>query len=264
MAKTAEELKELGNKAFGSKDYETAIKHYSDAIRLDPKNHVFFSNRSASYASLQQNEMAANDAKECIRLDPTFVKGYYRLVTALIALKEYDQAASTIKQGLAVDPENSQLTKQQRMVQQLKRSHESTMKKRQQQQQQQQDGIAMGNTGGPISSEMQELMTQFTQHKREFETEKVNATKLQREVKVAELTRQDLEPLPVDHNCYRSVGKMFLRQSKQDVMDYLGTGIATLTKKQEESQKKIQYLERKLLSQQQNIEELRKEVTANE
>ena len=53
---TAVELKALGNKAFVAKDYQTAIKHFSDAIELDPTNHVLFSNRSACFASLRQLE----------------------------------------------------------------------------------------------------------------------------------------------------------------------------------------------------------------
>ena len=35
----------LGNAAFANQEFETAIQHYTDAIRADPKNHVFFSNR---------------------------------------------------------------------------------------------------------------------------------------------------------------------------------------------------------------------------
>jgi tetratricopeptide (TPR) repeat protein len=38
-------LHRLGNKAFGEKQYDEAIKLYSDAIKLDPSQHVFFSNR---------------------------------------------------------------------------------------------------------------------------------------------------------------------------------------------------------------------------
>jgi len=35
----------LGNKSFAEKDFKAAIDHYTKAIQLDPKNHVFFSNR---------------------------------------------------------------------------------------------------------------------------------------------------------------------------------------------------------------------------
>lgn len=41
--------KEKGNKAFAAKNYDLAIKSYTDAISIDPSNHVYFSNRSAAY-----------------------------------------------------------------------------------------------------------------------------------------------------------------------------------------------------------------------
>lgn len=37
--------KALGNAAFQAGDYEASIKHFSDGINDDPKNHILLSNR---------------------------------------------------------------------------------------------------------------------------------------------------------------------------------------------------------------------------
>jgi tetratricopeptide (TPR) repeat protein len=43
----AEAAKERGNDAFKAKDYESALQHYSEAIKLDNTNGTFYSNRCA-------------------------------------------------------------------------------------------------------------------------------------------------------------------------------------------------------------------------
>ena len=50
MASLAAQAKERGNKAFGDGNFREAIRQYTEAIKYEPKNHVFFSNRSAAYA----------------------------------------------------------------------------------------------------------------------------------------------------------------------------------------------------------------------
>jgi tetratricopeptide (TPR) repeat protein len=42
-------FKELGAKAFTAKDYDAAIKHFTEAIKENPQDHTLYSNRSASY-----------------------------------------------------------------------------------------------------------------------------------------------------------------------------------------------------------------------
>jgi hypothetical protein len=51
-----------------------AIKEFTTAIENDPTDHVFFSNRSASYASLKQYEEALKDAEKCVELKGDWAK----------------------------------------------------------------------------------------------------------------------------------------------------------------------------------------------
>ena len=71
---SVEELKQQGNKAFSSGNYQDAIGFFSKAIDLDPSNHVLFSNRSAAYSSLRDYEKALQDADKAINISPNWAK----------------------------------------------------------------------------------------------------------------------------------------------------------------------------------------------
>ena len=74
-AAQAEAKKALGNRAHAKKDYSAAVEHFSEAIELDPSNHVLYSNRSACLAELGRLVDAKADGERCVAIDPTFVKG---------------------------------------------------------------------------------------------------------------------------------------------------------------------------------------------
>ncbi|XP_022719467.1 hsp70-Hsp90 organizing protein 3-like [Durio zibethinus] len=105
----ADEAKAKGNAAFSSGDFNTAIKHFTEAINLSPTNHVLYSNRSAAYASLLQYDAALSDAKKTVDLKPDWSKGYSRLGAAHLGLHQYQDAISAYKKGLEIDPNNEAL-----------------------------------------------------------------------------------------------------------------------------------------------------------
>lgn len=105
----ADALKAQGNKAFQAGQFEEAIKHFTDAINLDPSNHVLYSNRSASHASLSQYDDALQDAEKVVELKPDWGKGYSRLGAAHHGLQQLDEAVSAYEKGLTYDPQNAAL-----------------------------------------------------------------------------------------------------------------------------------------------------------
>ena len=107
----ADAKKDEGNAAFKEKRYGEALACYSEAIVLDPKNHVLFSNRSACHASLANWQAAVDDAEECIRLNSSFSKGFFRLASAQLGLKLPAAAESTARQGLDLDKDNKALVR---------------------------------------------------------------------------------------------------------------------------------------------------------
>lgn len=253
------EFKEKGNVAFTAKKYDEAIECYTKAIQLDDKNHVFFSNRSASYAGKKKWIEAIEDAKTCIKLEPSFIKGYYRLATAQIEQNELDAATATIKQGLNIDPDNLQLAKLMRMIKSKKASAKAAASA----------SAAttaasaaarMSSSGrdSSLSKELIDLQNQLRGSMRDFNVVNANIGKSQKELKMNEITVSELEKLPKDSDSkmYRGIGKMFMLCSQDDVYEHLEYEMAEDKKKITDMTQKKEYLDRRMKSQQQNIREL--------
>jgi tetratricopeptide (TPR) repeat protein len=102
-------LKAEGNAAFSAKRFEEAATKYTEALAHNPFDHVFYSNRSACYAELDEGAKALRDADLCIKLNKEFAKGYSRRSAALYQLGRYVEAEAAAKAGLLVDPSSSAL-----------------------------------------------------------------------------------------------------------------------------------------------------------
>jgi len=107
----AVEVKNKGNAAFQANNFTDAIKFYSEAIQLDPTDHTFFTNRSASYAGLNDHKKALDDANEAIKLNKNWMKGHYRRGAALFALGQIDDAYSAFKRAQELDSANPDIPK---------------------------------------------------------------------------------------------------------------------------------------------------------
>jgi tetratricopeptide (TPR) repeat protein len=92
-------LKDQGNELFQAGKTQEAIVIYSQAIDLDPDNHVFYSNRCAAYMKSDSKSKALHDAEKCVTLAPAWSKGYIRLGAAQQSLKRFDAAVDTFKRG---------------------------------------------------------------------------------------------------------------------------------------------------------------------
>jgi import receptor subunit TOM70 len=75
------EAKAIGNKYFTSKRYQKALELYSQAIKLhaDP---IYYSNRAACHASLNDYEAVVDDCNKALELDRGYVKALTRRARA--------------------------------------------------------------------------------------------------------------------------------------------------------------------------------------
>lgn len=108
---TADELKALGNKAIAEKNFDEAIDKFTQAIALDPSNHILYSNRSAAYASKKDWDNALKDAEKTTEIKPDWPKGWGRKGTALFGKGDLLGANDAYEQGLKIDPNNAGMKK---------------------------------------------------------------------------------------------------------------------------------------------------------
>lgn len=135
----AEAKKNEGNKAYQAKNYGKSLLLYTEAIKLQPNNHILYSNRSSCHLLLREPKKALEDAEKCIELNPSFAKGFYRkgtlhipcrksaitfshhipLAQALRQLSRFDEALEAIEAALKLAPNDPTLQAEQRELQTL-------------------------------------------------------------------------------------------------------------------------------------------------
>ncbi|KAJ5730938.1 Heat shock chaperonin-binding [Penicillium malachiteum] len=104
----ADALKAEGNKAFSAKDYPTAIEKFTQAIEIEPENHILFSNRSAVYSAQAEYQKALDDAEKAITIKPDWSKGHARKGAAYKGLGDLLAAHDAYEEALKIEPENAQ------------------------------------------------------------------------------------------------------------------------------------------------------------
>lgn len=105
----ANALKAEGNKAIAEKNFDLAIEKFTQAIELDPSNHVLYSNRSAAHASKKDYENALADAEKVVEIKPDWPKGWSRKGTAAHGLGDLVKASDAYEEGLKLAPEDAGL-----------------------------------------------------------------------------------------------------------------------------------------------------------
>lgn len=81
---------------------------FTQAIAIEPQNHILYSNRSAAYASKKDYDNALKDADKVIEIKPDWAKGWGRKGAACHGLGDLLGAHDAYEEGLKLDPTNAQ------------------------------------------------------------------------------------------------------------------------------------------------------------
>lgn len=76
----SEHLKNEGNRLMKEEKYAEAIKMYTQAINIDPRNPIFYCNRAAAWTRQGDYDKSISDANLSLRYNPRYSKAYVRQV----------------------------------------------------------------------------------------------------------------------------------------------------------------------------------------
>ncbi|XP_075004346.1 tetratricopeptide repeat protein 31 isoform X3 [Calonectris borealis] len=96
-----------GNEAAQKGRYAEAVQAFTEAVKLNPREHRLFGNRSYCYEKLRCYEEALRDAQVSLGLQPGWPKGFFRKGKALRGLERYAEAARTFEELLRLDGANA-------------------------------------------------------------------------------------------------------------------------------------------------------------
>lgn len=108
MSKQAEKYKNDGNEEFKKGNHAKAIEYYTYATEVDPKNPVYFTNRSMCYYKMKEWQKSLRDAEKAIGLNSSWVKGYYRAGMAQIELGLLKEAHANLLRASELEPSTPQ------------------------------------------------------------------------------------------------------------------------------------------------------------
>ena len=83
---------------------DRAIADYTEAIRLDPKYAIAYSNRGLAYRDKGEHDRAIADYTEAIRLDPKYANAYNNRGLAYWRKGENDRAIADYTEAIRLDP----------------------------------------------------------------------------------------------------------------------------------------------------------------
>lgn len=86
-------------------DTDRAIQDYDQAVKLDPKNAIWFINRGAAYDFKGQHDRAIEDYDQAIKLNPKQIVAFLNRGIAYNSKGEHDRAIQDYDEAIRLSPE---------------------------------------------------------------------------------------------------------------------------------------------------------------
>ncbi|XP_034515290.1 tetratricopeptide repeat protein 31 isoform X8 [Ailuropoda melanoleuca] len=96
----SQELATLGTSFAQNGFYHKAVVLFTQALKLNPRDHRLFGNRSFCHERLGQPMWALADAQVALTLRPGWPRGLFRLGKALMGLQRFEEAAAVFQETL--------------------------------------------------------------------------------------------------------------------------------------------------------------------
>jgi tetratricopeptide (TPR) repeat protein len=95
----------LGVISISEQDYQRAVKLIDKAIKINPHQAPFYSNRGLALHELKQFEKAVTSYDRAITLNPSYFTAYSNRGLALHELKQYEKAVASYDRAIAIKPD---------------------------------------------------------------------------------------------------------------------------------------------------------------
>jgi len=94
----------LGNVYFARNDFDTALKYYFIARKIDPDNPGVYNNIGIIFMKKKYYDLAKSEFIQAIEMNDTFLDPYFSLCSLYIERNELAKAEIMMKKVMAIDP----------------------------------------------------------------------------------------------------------------------------------------------------------------
>ncbi|XP_035011297.1 tetratricopeptide repeat protein 12 isoform X2 [Hippoglossus stenolepis] len=110
--KKATALKDKGNEAYAQKDYESAVKYYSDGLAELRDMQQLYTNRAQAYIKLGKYKEAISDCEWALKCNERCIKAFVHMGRAYLELKNYNESRHFFEKIMEIEPGMEKMVKE--------------------------------------------------------------------------------------------------------------------------------------------------------